>query len=194
MECSCAENWAWGERKYSKVSRRCQREVLLDHHPEASTREAKLVSQSLGFHRLQRRCLSCVSGISFFWGVFLYYSRVLGKKTCRAPMNGKTGFNRVTHKYSSSGIENSILVFCILGIGQNAQCIYVNSTGDGEYKGCSSNDGDWEARLATSTWDSRVDLGHQRAASQCTDYCSPKDKVLKTFIQNSHLQPLGNRF
>ena len=86
----------------------------------------QLISQSLGFHRLQRRCLSCVSGISFFWGVFLYYSRVLEKKTCRAPMNGKTGFNRVTHKYSSSGIENSILVFCILGIGQNAQCKYIS--------------------------------------------------------------------
>ena len=87
----------------------------------------QLISQSLGFHRLQRRCLSCVSGISFCLGVFLYYSRVLGKKTCRAPMNGKTGFNRVTHKYSSSsGIENSILVFLALDRMHNAYICQFN--------------------------------------------------------------------
>ena len=131
MECSCAENWAWGERKYSKVSRRCQREVLLDHHPEASTREAKLVGNWFPnlLVSIDNNDAACLVFLAFrFWGVFLYYSRVLGKKTCRAPMNGKTGFNRVTHKYSSSGIENSILVFCILGIGQNATFIFAISS------------------------------------------------------------------
>ena len=159
MECSCAENWAWGERKYSKVSRQCQREVLLDHHPEASTREAKLISQSLGFHRLQRRCLSCVSGISFF----------LGRVLVSFPCTGKENLPRSDEwKDRIQSSHTQVILFrnwkfysCILYSWHWTECtmqIYVNSTGDGEYKSCSSNDGeliekeDWRLPRGTREW------------------------------------------